>query len=110
MDIARRRTLLGGCAHRRIVLEVDSLRAHGAPADLVPHFKADDPMNPIGEHWLGLEGIETANASLAGYGIHGTIEPESIGRDMSLGCVRLVAEDIAIVWETLGDGCEIEIR
>ncbi|MEY3143330.1 MAG: hypothetical protein RLY21_1823 [Planctomycetota bacterium] len=73
-------------------------------------FKADDPMNPIGEHWLGIEGIEASNASLAGYGMHGTIEPESIGRDMSLGCVRLVAEDIAIVWETLGDGCEIEIR
>lgn len=74
------------------------------------HFKADDALNPIGEHWLGIEGIETSNSSLAGYGMHGTIEPESIGRDMSLGCVRLVAEDIAIVWETLGDGCEIEIR
>jgi len=74
------------------------------------HFKSDDPMNPIGEHWLGLEGIETANASLAGYGIHGTIEPESVGRDMSLGCVRLIADDVAIVWETLGDGCEVEIR
>jgi LysM repeat protein len=73
-------------------------------------FKADDALNPIGEHWLGIEGIEASNSSLAGYGMHGTIEPESIGRDMSLGCVRLVAEDIAIVWETLGDGCEIEIR
>jgi nucleoid-associated protein YgaU len=74
------------------------------------HFKSDDPMNPIGEHWLGLEGIEATNSSLAGYGIHGTIEPESIGRDMSLGCVRLIADDVAIVWETLGDGCEVEIR
>lgn len=73
-------------------------------------FKADDPLNPIGEHWLGLEGIEATNASLAGYGIHGTIEPESIGRDRSLGCVRLLAEDIAIVWETLADGSEVEIR
>lgn len=73
-------------------------------------FKADDPLNPIGEHWLGLEGIEASNSSLAGYGIHGTVEPESIGRDMSLGCVRLIAEDVAIVWETLGDGCEVEIR
>ena len=74
------------------------------------HFKADDPLNPIGEHWLGLEGIESTNAALAGYGIHGTIEPESIGRDMSLGCVRLIADDVAIVWEALGDGCEVEIR
>lgn len=74
------------------------------------HYKADDALNPIGEHWLGLEGIEASNSSLAGYGMHGTVEPESIGRDMSLGCVRLIADDVAIVWETLGDGCEIEIR
>jgi lipoprotein-anchoring transpeptidase ErfK/SrfK len=74
------------------------------------HYKADDALNPIGEHWLGLEGIEASNSSLAGYGMHGTVEPESIGRDMSLGCVRLIADDVAIVWETLGDGCEVEIR
>jgi len=74
------------------------------------HFDSKDPLNPIGEHWLGLEGIESTNSSLAGYGIHGTVEPESIGRDRSLGCVRLLADDIAIVWETLGDGCEVEIR
>jgi len=24
--------------------------------------------------------------------------------------VRLIADDIAIVWESLGDGCEVEIR
>ena len=74
------------------------------------HYKADDPLNPIGEHWLGLEGIEASNSSLAGYGMHGTVEPESIGRDMSLGCVRLIADDVAIAWETLGDSCEVEIR
>lgn len=73
-------------------------------------FDANDPANPIGEHWLGLEGIEPSNAGLLGYGMHGTIEPASIGQDQSLGCVRLIAEDIAIVWETLADGCEVEIR
>lgn len=73
-------------------------------------FDANDPLNPIGEHWLGLEGVEASNAQLLGYGIHGTIEPGSIGQDQSLGCVRLIAEDVAIVWETLGDGSEVEIR
>jgi len=73
-------------------------------------FNANDPANPIGEHWLGLEGIEPSNSALLGYGMHGTIEPNSIGQDQSLGCVRLLADDIAIVWETLGDGCEVEIR
>jgi LysM repeat protein len=73
-------------------------------------FDSNDPLNPIGEHWLGLEGLESSNAQLLGYGVHGTIEPGSIGQDQSLGCVRLIAEDVAIVWETLGDGCEVEIR
>jgi L,D-transpeptidase catalytic domain/LysM domain len=73
-------------------------------------FAADDPMNPIGEHWLGLEGLDVANSALKGYGIHGTIEFESIGHDQSLGCVRLLPEDVAIIWEALADGSIVEIR
>ena len=73
-------------------------------------FEADDPANPIGEHWLGLEGIEESNSKFAGYGIHGTIDNDSIGHDRSLGCVRLLAADVALVWESLADGAEIEIR
>jgi len=74
------------------------------------HFDADDPKNPIGEHWLGLEGMDEANSKLAGYGIHGTIDVESIGNNRSLGCVRLLADDVAIVWESLADGADVEIR
>ncbi len=74
------------------------------------HFAADDPKNPIGEHWLGIEGTDATNAQLAGYGIHGTIDVDSIGQDRSLGCVRLLADDVAIVWECLGDGAQVEIR
>jgi LysM repeat protein len=73
-------------------------------------FDSKDPKNPIGEHWLGLQGVEESNSALEGYGIHGTIEPESIGRDMSLGCVRLLADDVAIAWEALKDGAEVTIR
>ncbi|MBL9150734.1 MAG: L,D-transpeptidase family protein [Phycisphaerae bacterium] len=65
------------------------------------HFAANDPMNPIGEHWIGLVGVEDRNRDFLGYGIHGTIEPDSIGKDRSLGCVRLAAEDVAIVYECL---------
>jgi LysM repeat protein len=74
------------------------------------HYAGDDPKNPIGEHWLGLEGTDATNAQLAGYGIHGTIDVDSIGQDRSLGCVRLLADDVAIVWECLGDGAPVEIR
>ena len=73
-------------------------------------YGSDDPNNPIGEYWLGIEGTDETNSQLAGYGIHGTIDVDSIGQDRSLGCVRLLADDVAIVWECLGDGAPVEIR
>ena len=74
------------------------------------HFAASDVKNPIGEHWLGLEGVDATNAQLTGYGIHGTIDVDSIGQDRSLGCVRLLSDDVGVVWESLGDGASVEIR
>jgi lipoprotein-anchoring transpeptidase ErfK/SrfK len=64
-------------------------------------FAADDPKNPIGEHWLGLDGTDERTKAFAGYGIHGTIEPESVGQQRSMGCVRLNAADIELVYELL---------
>lgn len=63
-------------------------------------FAADDPKNPIGEHWLGFEGLGES-ASITGYGLHGTIDPESIGRQASMGCVRMATDDIALMYELL---------
>ncbi len=75
------------------------------------HYAADDPRNPIGEHWLGLEGTDATNRELIGYGIHGTVDPGSIGQDMSLGCVRMFDTDVAIVWECLTEpNSTIEIK
>ena len=74
-------------------------------------YKANDPANPIGEHWIGLEGIEDANRDVDGYGIHGTIEPESIGQQMSMGCVRMLGDDVELVYEVLTHpSSTIEIR
>lgn len=64
-------------------------------------WHADDPKNPIGEYWIGLEGIEGDAVGQFGYGIHGTIEPEKIGQNVSMGCVRLAADDIARVFRML---------
>ncbi len=67
-------------------------------------FGADDPKNPIGEYWIGLDGIDQNNLQERGFGIHGTIEPDSIGQDRSMGCVRLADADIALVYEMLTEG------
>lgn len=63
-------------------------------------FGADDPKNPIGERWVGIEGVGQY-ANLEGYGLHGTIDPTSIGRDASMGCVRLNDGDVDLVYEML---------
>jgi LysM repeat protein len=74
-------------------------------------FKPNNPANPIGEHWIGLEGIEKANRDVDGYGIHGTIDPASIGNQKSMGCVRMLGDDIQLVYEVLTHpGSTIEIR
>lgn len=70
-------------------------------------FAADDPKNPIGEHWLGLDGLDEATKAYQGYGIHGTIDPSSIGQEKSMGCVRLAPDDVALVYEMLEEGVSI---
>ena len=68
------------------------------------HYAPDDPKNPIGEYWIGLEGAEEKTADLEGYGIHGTIEPKSIGKQASMGCIRLGKEDVALLYSVMMEG------
>jgi lipoprotein-anchoring transpeptidase ErfK/SrfK len=63
------------------------------------HYSADDPTNPIGEHWIGLSGVEGECVGRQGFGIHGTIVPGSIGENLSMGCIRLRPEDVAFVFD-----------
>lgn len=76
------------------------------PLNSTERYARDDASNPIGEFWLGLEG-QGAAATFAGYGLHGTIEPDSIGEQRSLGCVRLLPDDIALAYELLEEGISV---
>ena len=74
-------------------------------------FDKDDPSNPVGEHWIAIKGTEPATEKLSGFGLHGTIEENSIGRSESLGCVRMLPNDIALLYEVLSPGrSEVELR
>lgn len=66
-------------------------------------FAADNPKNPIGERWIGLDPADAAAAAHTQYGLHGTVEPDSIGQQKSMGCVRLLPDDIALLYELLVD-------
>jgi lipoprotein-anchoring transpeptidase ErfK/SrfK len=35
------------------------------------------------------------------YGIHGTNEPDTIGKNCSLGCIRMRNEDVSLLYELL---------
>jgi lipoprotein-anchoring transpeptidase ErfK/SrfK len=67
-------------------------------------FDAADPKNPIGERWIGLDGADPTTRPLTGYGVHGTIDPGSIGREASMGCVRLQQSDVEVIYEVLIEG------
>jgi hypothetical protein len=73
-------------------------------------FAANDPKNPIGERWIGLDGTTPEMAKFTGYGIHGTVDPASIGRQMSMGCVRLGEREVEVAYELIGNDSTVTIR
>ena len=64
-------------------------------------FESSNPKNPIGDHWIGLQGHDDNTKNFIGYGIHGTVDPSSIGAMASMGCIRMHAADVAFVYELL---------
>ena len=67
-------------------------------------FGRDDPKNPLGERWIGLTGIAGDAVGQPSYGIHGTIFPETVGTNASMGCIRLRDADIEAVYDMLSEG------
>ena len=64
-------------------------------------ISGDDPANPLGERWIDLG---------ESYGIHGTIDPDTIGKAASRGCIRMRAKDVIEVYDFLVKGSEVVIR
>lgn len=62
---------------------------------------AGDPKNILGTRWLGF--------NVTGYGVHGTTQPESIGQQVTAGCVRMLNNDVEELYDLLPLGTEITI-
>ncbi|MCK4422648.1 MAG: L,D-transpeptidase family protein [Candidatus Omnitrophica bacterium] len=62
---------------------------------------ASSPENALGSRWLGF--------NLKGYGIHGTIEPETIGKQITNGCVRMLNKDVEELFDLVPKGTEVTI-
>lgn len=61
-----------------------------------------DPENLLGTHWLALD--------IKGYGIHGTWEPDTVGKQSSLGCVRLANPDVEELFTLVTIGTPVIIE
>jgi len=59
------------------------------------------PDNVLGTHWLALD--------IKGYGIHGTWEPETVGKHESAGCIRLRNEDIEELFALVPIGTPVSL-
>lgn len=76
-----------------------------------PVVSADNPENPLGERWIGLEGVSGGAIGQQKYGIHGTIEPDSVGKNASMGCVRLLNADVEFLYDLLVvNGSQVIVR
>lgn len=62
----------------------------------------DDPKNFLGTRWLGFD--------LPQYGIHGTIDPENIGKQVSSGCIRMRNEDVQELYDLVPMGTKVTIQ
>jgi lipoprotein-anchoring transpeptidase ErfK/SrfK len=73
-----------------------------------------DPTGPYGTYAYGLSGFSNELTDFNGgdgvIGIHGTNEPESIGSDVSHGCIRVTNEIIDQMAGVLPLGTPVEIR
>ena len=62
---------------------------------------AADPENILGTRWLGL--------NLPSYGIHGTTDPQSLGQQVTQGCVRMSNSDVEELYAIVPKGTEVTI-
>jgi lipoprotein-anchoring transpeptidase ErfK/SrfK len=61
-------------------------------------FYPEDPAYPLGSRWIGLDGLEGNAKGRTGFGIHGTKDPDQIGKADSRGCIRMYNGDVILIY------------
>ena len=69
----------------------------------LPTFVAGGPDNPLGPRALYLY----RDGQDLGYRLHGTLEPWSIGSDVSSGCIRMFSEDVIDLYQRCPKGTRV---
>ena len=78
--------------------------AAGVPLRVVKRIPPG-PTNPLGERWIGF-----AHGDGWTIGIHGTPNPELLGRAVSHGCVRMRNADVVRVYERVQLGTMVIVE
>ena len=66
-----------------------------------------DPQNPLGTRWIAWFSPDGKKTSL---GFHGTNEPESMGKMVSEGCVRMRNNDVEVLFEVVPRDSTVIVR
>ena len=61
----------------------------------------ESPENVLGSRWMGFD--------LPGYGIHGTVDPETIGQQVTAGCVRMRKAEVEELYSIIPMGTSVVI-
>ena len=61
----------------------------------------DSPENILGTRWMGFD--------ISGYGIHGTTEPQTLGQQVTQGCVRMANQEVEELYAIVPVGTEVTI-
>jgi lipoprotein-anchoring transpeptidase ErfK/SrfK len=98
--------------------------ATGRSEDLTPEgiftivVKAKDPYyrkkdipggskeNPLGSRWIGFDADRTDGRI---YGVHGNNNPDSIGKYITNGCIRMFEEEVQVLFDKIPIGTRILI-
>jgi LysM repeat protein len=68
-------------------------------------LKYGDPNNILGDYWLTLK-----SDKFSGLGIHGTNEPDTVGKNASDGCIRMMNDDVKELYVMVPKGTEVVIQ
>jgi L,D-transpeptidase ErfK/SrfK len=75
------------------------------PPRIVKRIPPGAPNNPLGKRWIGITHGPTWTV-----GIHGTPQPELLGKAVSHGCIRMRNEDVVRIYERVQLGTPVVVE
>ena len=65
------------------------------------NYLPTDPDYPLGPRWIALDGVSGEAKGRTGFAIHGTKDPDKIGTAVSQGCIRMLNEDVTLLYDLM---------